>query len=112
MLSFSPRYILALVGEVPVGTTVLLLAVQVGEVVPPFVPAHVQVQGPLPETADAVPVLQKLTLGATVKVPPLLLPHAPLTGDADAVWVNAFITTLEFADAMLTSCHVDPEELI
>jgi len=39
-----------------------LLAVQVG-VVPPYTPAQVQVQGPEPDTEDAVPDEQKLAVG-------------------------------------------------
>ena len=49
-------------------------------VVPPLLPAHVHVQGPLPVTADAVPELQRLAVGALVKLPPLDDPQTPLTG--------------------------------
>lgn len=50
------------------------------ENVPPFVPTHDQIQGPLPVTIVAVPLLHKLVAGATVTVVPLLLPQMPLTG--------------------------------
>ena len=58
---------------------VWIVALQV-EVVPPLTPMHVQLHGPVPVTTDAVPEVQKLAVGAVVKVPPLLVPHAPLTG--------------------------------
>ena len=35
---------------------------------PPFDPAQVQVQGPLPVTVLAVPTVQRLVIGAAVKV--------------------------------------------
>src|SRR5512135_13995 len=47
---------------------------------PPFDPAQVQVHGPLPLTVLALPALQRLLVGAVVKVPPLDEPHWPLTG--------------------------------
>jgi hypothetical protein len=40
-------------------------AVHVGEVDPPFTPEQVHVHGPLPETEDAEPALQKLDVGLT-----------------------------------------------
>ena len=48
--------------------------------VPPFSPLHIQVHGPLPVTVEGVPALQRFAMGVVVKVPPLLPPHAPLTG--------------------------------
>ena len=45
---------------------------------PPFTPAHVQLHGPLPVTADAVPVLQRFELGALKRLCPFDEPHAPL----------------------------------
>ena len=48
--------------------------------VPPFDPAHVHVQGPEPLTEPVVPALQRLVLGAEVKLPPLAEPHWPFTG--------------------------------
>ena len=47
-------------------------------VVPPFDPAQLQFQGPLPVTADAVPVVQRLDDGAMVTVVPLAMPQEPL----------------------------------
>jgi len=58
---------------------------------PPFSPAQVHVQGPLPETVLAVPKLQSPELGAEETVPPLLAPQAPLT-DTD-----------EFAEQLVAS---------
>jgi hypothetical protein len=46
--------------------------------VPPLAPLHVHVHGPLPLTDDAVPVVQRLAVGAAVRSAPLLLPQAPL----------------------------------
>jgi hypothetical protein len=53
---------------------------------PPLLPPQVQLQGPLPLTADAVPVLQRLALGFALTVAAFELPHAPLTGCAEAVF--------------------------
>ena len=55
------------------------LAEQVA-VVPPFVPAQLQFHGPEPVTALAVPAVQRLVLGAVVKVPPWDAPQTPSTG--------------------------------
>src|ERR1700744_5098044 len=49
-------------------------------VLPPPEPAHVHIHGPAPVTADAVPALQRLVLGAVVIFVPVAEPHAPLTG--------------------------------
>ena len=48
-------------------------------VVPVFAPLQVQLHGPLPLTADAVPEVQRLAAGAALRSAPLLLPQAPLT---------------------------------
>jgi len=49
-------------------------------VVPPLEPEHDQLQGPEPVTDEAVPILQRLMVGAEARVAPLDEPHAPLTG--------------------------------
>ena len=48
--------------------------------VPPFDPWQVHAQGPEPLTELAVPALQRLVLGAEVKLCPLADPHWPFTG--------------------------------
>jgi hypothetical protein len=53
-------------------------------VVPPFDPAQVQFQGPLPVTVDGVPALQSLLVGAVLVMTPFAAPHWPFTGGADA----------------------------
>jgi hypothetical protein len=64
-------------------------------VVPVPLPAHVQFQGPLPETLEAVPVVQRLEDGALETVVPFAVPHVPFTfvpvtvTVADAVTVEA-----------------------
>jgi hypothetical protein len=50
-------------------------------VVPPLEPAHDQLHGPLPLTADAVPVLHRFVVTALLAGTPFALPQAPLTGD-------------------------------
>ena len=55
------------------------VAVQVPELVPPPEPLQVQVQGPEPDTAVAVPVLQRLVVGAVQTELPLAEPQVPLT---------------------------------
>src|SRR5512135_1117516 len=57
-------------------------------VVPPFDPAQVQVHGPVPFTALALPAVHRLVVGAVVKIPLLAEPHWPLTGVA----VNVAVT--------------------
>ena len=49
-------------------------------VVPPFDPAQLQVQGPVPLTEVASPAEQRFMAGAVETVVPLALPHEPLTG--------------------------------
>jgi len=48
-------------------------------VVPPFCPAQDHVQGPDPLTAEAVPALHKLVVGALESVVPFEEPHDPFT---------------------------------
>jgi hypothetical protein len=48
-------------------------------VVPPLTPAHVQLQGPEPETDEADPALHKPDVGLTDRLRPLEKPQAPLT---------------------------------
>jgi hypothetical protein len=45
-------------------------------------PLQVHVHGPLPLTAEAVPVSQRLDVGALLTATPLGLPQAPFTGEA------------------------------
>ncbi len=49
-------------------------------VVPPLDPVQLHVQGPVPRTVVEVPALQRLVVGAEVKVPPWAEPPAPFTG--------------------------------
>ena len=58
---------------------VLRLALQEA-LVPPLLPLQVQVQGPEPETALAVPALHKFVVGAEEKEEPLAESQAPLIG--------------------------------
>jgi len=50
---------------------------------PPYCPAQVQVQGPLPETEDAVPVAQRLVEGIEERLAPLEEPQAPSLGSSE-----------------------------
>jgi hypothetical protein len=52
--------------------------------VPPLTPAQLQFQGPLPDTADAVPALQRPLTGAALVTIPFAGPHAPFTDTAGA----------------------------
>ena len=63
----------------PAFVSAVLVAEQLA-FVPPLLPIQLQLQGPVPVTAVAVPIVQKLVVGATVNVVPLLLPQAPFTG--------------------------------
>jgi hypothetical protein len=66
----------------PSTTGVLLLLALQDAVVPPELPSQLQVQGPMPATAVAVPVVQRPVVGALATVVPLAEPHAPLTAGA------------------------------
>lgn len=46
---------------------------------PPLLPAQVQSHGPLPVTAEAVPALHRLAVGALLAAVPFAEPQAPLT---------------------------------
>jgi hypothetical protein len=48
-------------------------------VVPPLLPAHVQLQGPMPTTYEAVPLVQRLVLGALVTLLLFAEPQTPIT---------------------------------
>jgi hypothetical protein len=61
---------------------------------PPLLPPQVQLQGPLPLTADAVPVLQRLALGFALTVAAFELPHAPLTGCAEVTFLAKQVTVV------------------
>ena len=67
---------------------------------PPFDPAQVQVQGPLPPTVLALPAVQRLLAGAVVKVPPLAEPHWPLTGGV-AMFAEQFAVEPPFDPAQV-----------
>ena len=51
-------------------------------VTPPCEAAQVHVHGPLPLTAEAVPLVQRLDVGALLTATWLELPQAPFTGEA------------------------------
>ena len=73
----------------------MILAEQLA-VEPPLDPVQLHVQGPLPLTAVAVPVLQRFVVGAEVNVPPLDEPHAPLIGFAENVAVTEQLPVIAF----------------
>ena len=64
-------------------------------VVPSFAPAQLHVHGPLPLTAEAVPVLQRFVEGITVNVWPLDEPHVPFTGVSVNVAVTVVLAVIE-----------------
>jgi len=55
-------------------------------VVPPLLPAHDQLQGPVPATVELVPVLQRLVVGADASVRLFDDPHIPFTGGGTTVF--------------------------
>ena len=54
-----------------------IVPVEQAAVLPPEAPLQVQVQGPDPETEEAVPAVQRLVEGAELKLAPLEDPQAP-----------------------------------
>ena len=74
-------------------------------VAPPLRPAHDQVHGPVPDTVEDVPVLQRLVVGFDATVVPFAVPQMPFTG-AGACGVSwaeqlAFVPPLEPAHDQL-----------
>ena len=69
--------------------------------VPPPVPAHDHVHGPLPDTVLAVPAVQRLLVGALATVVPFTEPQVPLT----ALEVFAWQVKLAPFVAALTLVH-------
>ena len=54
-------------------------------VAPPLVPAHVQVHGPVPETGEAAPTMQRFAVGAELIGLPFALPHTPFVANVPPV---------------------------
>jgi hypothetical protein len=74
-------------------------------VVPPLIPAHVQLHGPLPVKAEVVPAEQRFAVGATVRVLPLLLPQVPFIAARAKVAVTvlaALIVTVQAVPTVLS----------
>ena len=65
-------------------TTGVLLRLALQAEFLPELPEQDQVQGPLPETAVAVPELHRPTVGALARVAPLAAPHTPLVAATGA----------------------------
>src|SRR5688572_169014 len=68
-------FMLSATSNGPVGT-VILSAAQVS-FLPPSLPRQVQLHGPLPVTADASPLAQRLSVGMLAKGRPRAAPHTP-----------------------------------
>jgi hypothetical protein len=78
-------------------------------VVPLLLPAQLQFHGPVPVTAEAVPALHRLAVGALATVVPPALPYTPFTGGGVVVdpvtWKDAvFVSSTVFVG--LTICSV------
>ncbi len=58
-----------------------------------MLPAQPQLQGPEPDTEEAVPAAQRLVVGAAESLVPFELPQDPLTGEIapmdDSLFSNA-----------------------
>ena len=68
-------------------------AVQLG-LAPPFAPAQLHDHGPLPLTAEAVPVVHRLVVGTLPSEAPLDDPHAPLTAPVVLATVKLSVRVL------------------
>ena len=68
----------------PLGLEVVWRDAEHDAVLPPLLPAQFQRHGLLPVTVDAVPALQRLVVGALVRVAPFEEPQTPFTPCADA----------------------------
>ncbi len=58
---------------------VVLIAAEQAAEVPPLLPAQPQLQGPEPDTEEAVPAAQRLVVGAAESLVPFELPQDPFT---------------------------------
>jgi hypothetical protein len=58
-------------------------------VVPPLLPAQLQLHGPLPLTTEAIPVEHKPLAGALLAATPLAEPQAPLPAEAPSLSMEA-----------------------
>ena len=56
---------------------------------PPLLPTQVHDHGPLPLTAEAVPAVQRLVVGAVLTATPFAGPHCPFTVSAEATSYTA-----------------------
>jgi len=74
---------------------------------PSFKPAQLQVQGPVPVTSLGVPWLQRLVVGADVKIPPFAEPHCPFT----AVESGTKVATTLFAPLILIEIGLTVPEI-
>ena len=84
----------------PEGAGIEVLFAEQVAVEPPPEPAHVQLHGPVPDTEDAVPVVQRLVVGAEVKDPPCDDPQEPLIGVGVVTQVLPFQVVPEVQDAV------------
>lgn len=76
--------------------------------VPPFTPEHVHVHGPTHVMVDAIHVVQRLSVGAAIRVVPLTLPHTPGVGRVHAesvqpVEVSGFASVQYESDTIILS---------
>jgi hypothetical protein len=76
------------VGPVELPLVVPLLPVEASlseqvAVLPPLLPAQLHDHGPLPLTAEAVPVVQRFAVGLALTVAPFEEPHAPATAGVE-----------------------------
>ena len=65
-------------------------------VAPPLTPLQDQLHGPLPPTAEALPLLHKPVVGALDAAAPEAAPHEPLTGALQAIVSVLFVLFVQF----------------
>jgi hypothetical protein len=78
-------------------------------VVPPLLPAQDQFHGPLPVTAEAVPIVQSPVLGAVLTALPLAVPHEPFTAATEAEQLAVVPPLLPVQDQFHGPLPVTPE---
>ena len=74
-------------------------------VAPPLLPAQFQRHGPLPLTVDAVHALQRLAVGALVRLAPFEEPHAPLTPCPEASFSAEQVAVVPPSLPAQVHCH-------
>ena len=75
-------------------------------VVPPLLPEHVQIHGPVPVTVAGIPTLQSKFVGMVGNVLTFAEPHTPfVTGGVPVICVGAFAASALLVSSLSTTAE-------